>query len=461
MNTKEIKNATLRAIAQAGEHAQDYIATIHDRNVAPSSQAISALANFDEVLPEHGQDATSIVDMLHKYGSPATVASTAGRFFGLVVGGSTPASMAASMLTSAWDQVAILESVAPSAIHLEKLAATWLLDLLNLPDQSSVGFTTGTSVANLVGLAAGRNHQYTKLGIDIAKVGLAGAPALKVVLSAQAHVTVHKALGLLGFGSDQFIEVPCDSQGRMLPDAFPKVGPDTLVCLQSGNVNSGASDVFAKIIPMAKAAGAWVHIDGAFGLWAAASPALRAQVGGAELADSWAVDAHKWLNTPYDCGLAICRQPALVHQVMTTLAPYLTQSTSVPPKDMVPEFSRRARGVEVWAAIKEMGRDGIIALLDRCCQHARVFSLGLQTMGFEILNEVVLNQVVATIGSRQQLDQITQLVVADGEAWFGTTYWQGKHAIRLSISSWATTEHDVERTLQAINTARRQVMGNT
>ena len=459
MSNEHIKETSQNAVTLATQYAKDYVANIHDRRVYPSTNELGALAHFNEPLPDQGCETATVIKLLHEYGSPATVATTGGRYFGLVVGGSTPASMGASMLTTAWDQVAVLDTSAPSVIHLERIAATWMLQLLNLPAQSSVGFTTGSSVANLVGLAAARNAQYKKLGVDLSTVGLAGAPPLRIVLSEQAHVTLLKALGLLGFGKAQLIELPCDDQGRVQADALPDMDADTIVCLQAGNVNSGASDPFLNIIPRAKAQGAWVHVDGAFGLWAAASPSKSDQVAGVELADSWAVDAHKWLNTPYDCGIAICREPEAVHAVMTTQAPYLTPDMSVPPKDMVPEFSRRARGVEVWAAIKELGRKGIAELIDRCCRHAQRLAKGLQAMGYDVLNDVVLNQVVATIGTAEDLQKITNRVQSDGECWFGSTVWQGRHAIRLSVSSWATTESDIERTLAAIRRATRSVMG--
>ncbi len=461
MKNSDIELSSLEAVTLAAEYARDYVSSIRERRVFPSTQELEALSQFDEPLPEGGCEATTVIKMLHKYGAPATVASTGGRYFGLVVGGSTPASMGASMLNAAWDQIAILDGSAPTAIYLERLAAKWLLGLMSLPIESSVGFTTGSSVANLVGLAAARNAQYKKLGVDLSEVGLAGAPPLRIVLSKEAHVTVHKALKILGFGENQIIEVPCDKQGRVLVEAFPEVGEDTIVCLQAGNVNSGSSDPFSEIIPKAKSNGAWVHIDGAFGLWAAASPSKQHQVLGVQLADSWAVDGHKWLNTPYDCGISICREPKSAHEVMTTQAPYLTTGISVPPKDMVPEFSRRARGVEVWAAIKEMGQKGITGLIDRCCQHAERLADGLKEIGYEVLNDVELNQVVVTIGRQQDIQRIISIVQNEGECWFGPTVWQGQHAFRLSVSSWATTESDIERTLEAISRATHLVMSES
>ena len=435
-----------------------YVQAIPERRVSPPSQAVTALTAFDEALPDVGSDPVDVIDMLNELGSPATTATTGGRFFGLVVGGSVPSAMGAAILAASWDQVAILEATAPSAVAIERVAARWTLDLLGLPASCSVGFTTGSSVANLTALAAARNAQYCKLGVDLQTVGLTGAPPLRFFVSEQAHVTLHKALALLGIGERQIARVPCDAEGRMRVDGLPELGTDAVLCLQAGNVNSGASDAFEDLIPRARSAGAWVHVDGAFGLWAAASPKLRHLVRGVQQADSWAVDAHKWLNTPYDCGLAICADPQAVHAVMTTQASYLAPGRLASPKDMVPEFSRRARGVEVWAAIKEMGRSGIASLIDRCCAHALQLAEGLGEMGYEVLNDVVLNQVVATIGTQEQVAAIVAFVQDEGECWFGATEWQGRHAIRLSVASWSTTTEDIQRTLEAIRRATRSVM---
>ena len=457
-NEKLNSSTAAKIFSLAADYAEEYVENIRERRVSPSKQELDGLQHFDDVLPEDGNSAENIITALHEYGSPATVASTGGRYFGLVVGGSTPASMGASVLTTAWDQVAVLESSAPSAIYLERIAAGWLLELLGLQKESSVGFTTGTSVANMVCLAAARNELYRKQGIDLALHGLSGSPPLRIIVSEQAHVTVFKALSLLGIGTSQIVKAPCDKQGRIMADTFPNVDENTIVCLQAGNVNSGGSDPFEEIIPLAKAKGAWVHVDGAFGLWVAVSPNKKHLIKGVELADSWAVDAHKWLNTPYDCGVAICSNAQAVHQVMTTQAPYLTTDLLVPPKDMVPEFSRRARGVEVWAAIQEMGRSGIADLIDRCCAHAQSLSKGLNDLGYDILNDVVMNQVVATIGSDQNIDDILRMVQEEGVCWFGKTVWNGKAAIRLSVASWVTNKDDIVKTLESIKRATNSVM---
>ena len=460
MSDPEVPNSIIatKTFSLAASYATEYVSKISGRRVSPSAQDIGNLRHFNDVLPGNGCNPEDVITALHEYGSPATIASTGGRYFGLVVGGSTPASMGASVLASAWDQVAVIEASAPSAIYLERIAATWMLELLNLPAGSSVGFSTGSSVANMVCLAAARNELYQKQGINLVEEGLAGAPPLRIVVSEQAHVTVLKALSILGVGTNQLVYASCDEQGRVKVDTFPDVDENTIVCLQAGNVNSGACDPFEDIIPLTKAQGGWVHVDGAFGLWAAASPNTVQLTAGVHLADSWTVDAHKWLNTPYDCGVAICRNAQAVHQVMTTQAPYLAPGIQVPPKDLVPEFSRRARGVEVWAAIQEMGKSGIADLIDRCCAHAQTLSKGLSELGYEVLNDVVMNQVVATKGSANDIYDITRIVQEEGICWFGTTVWQGKTAIRLSVSSWTTTSNDIDKTLESIKRATNAVI---
>ncbi|MCL2919342.1 pyridoxal phosphate-dependent decarboxylase family protein [Shewanella litorisediminis] len=455
-NEKQLLAANIFKLA--AHFGEEYISGIAQRAVGPGKSELDALKHFNTELPITGANPFEVVKTLHQFGSPATMATTGGRFFGLVVGGVTPAALGASVLTAAWDQVAIVEATAPSAIYLERLAGNWLLQLFRLPSDCSVGFTTGTTVSNLVCLAAARNELYARLGFDLAEDGLSGVPPLKVLVSEQSHVTVFKALSILGIGNSQIQRLPCDLQGRINPAGFSEVDESTIVCLQAGNVNSGSFDQFDVIVPHIRAKGGWVHVDGAFGLWAAASPDKHHLIKGVELADSWAVDAHKWLNTPYDCGIAICRHAQSVHNVMTTQAPYLTPNVCVPPKDMVPEFSRRARGVEVWAAIQEMGKEGIRDLINRCCDHAKVLSEGLKRIGFEILNDVVLNQVVATIGTDEDIADITRMVLEQGICWFGTTYWQGKTAIRLSVASWMTTSDDIHLTLDAIEMATHAVL---
>ena len=454
--------ASREALDAAHRHSARYLAEVSGRRVAPDRAARDALAGFDEPLPDGPSDPVDTLDLLDRLGSPATVASTGGRFFGLVVGGTLPAALGARALASAWDQVVFSDATSPVGVALERVAARWLLDVLGLPAGAAVGFTTGATVANLTCLAAAREHLLARAGWNVNERGLRGAPALRVVAGAELHVTVRKALALLGIGTGAIETVACDANGALDATALPTLDDRTLVLLQAGNVNSGACDPIGAIAARATGTGAWLHVDGAFGLWAAASPRTRSLLDGHDGADSWVVDGHKWLNTPYDCGIAICRHPASLHEAMRTQAPYLEvgghDPSRVAPKDMVPEFSRSARGVEVWAALRSLGRNGVAALIEWCCEHAQAFAAGLRALGFEVLNDVVLNQVVATVPGREdRMAELAGAVQASGEAWFGPTTWRGRPAIRLSVSSWATSEADVERTLDAIGRALADV----
>ena len=438
----------------ASEMAETYLEHVADRPVAAPEDALDALAQFDIPLPETPNTPRSTIELLHNVGSPATTATAGGRFFGLVVGGTLPAALGARVLASSWDQVVLNDATSPVGVKLEQIASRWLLDIFGLPEQASVGFTTGASVANFTCLAAARHALLSRAGWDVEKRGLYDAPKLRVVASEEIHITVLKALSLLGFGHDDVEKVRCDHNGAIDLSALPDLDSKTLVLTQAGNVNSGASDPIAAIAEKAAQVGAWVHVDGAFGLWAAASPRTRGQLDGYEAADSWVVDGHKWLNTPYDCGLAICKHPTAVHAPMATQAPYLKEGSMAAPKDMVPEFSRSARGVEVWAALHSLGRAGVADLIDRCCDHAQAFAVGLRSLGFEILNDVILNQVVATlIGQEHLAARIAEHVQQSGNAWFGPTVWQGRQAIRISVSSWVTSKADVQLTLAAIQKA--------
>ncbi|MCC8380236.1 pyridoxal-dependent decarboxylase [Xenorhabdus sp. PB30.3] len=448
-----IRETSLAAVKTASEIAYQYVSEIRNQRVYPDSDALLGLQNFDSPLPQNGTDCQEVLAQLHKYGSPATVASTGGRYFGLVVGGSTPAAMGANIVSSAWDQIALMESSSPVAHQLEKTAGRWVLELLNLPSDAFVGFVSGTTMAHVSALGAARQYLYQKQGYDLAEQGLHNAPPLKVVLSEETHVSVLKALRLLGFGRSQFIFVPCDNQGRIIASAVPELSDNMILVLQAGNVNSGSSDPFRSLIPQAKKAGCWVHVDGAFGLWARASKEKSELAEGVEGADSWAVDAHKWLNTPYDCGMCIVRNKQALRDVMTTSAAYVETQEIWQAKDMLPEFSRKARAVEVWAAISELGAQGIEALIDRCCLYAEMLADGLKSLGFTILNDVVLNQLVACLPDITLQRRMLQLVQQSGECWFGQTTWQSQEAIRLSVSSWATTEADIQHSLKAIAAA--------
>ncbi|GAA6139778.1 pyridoxal-dependent decarboxylase [Arenicella sp. 4NH20-0111] len=443
-----------KAHQQGSEHASDYLSNLALRRVSPSKADITLMDAFSEPLPDGPSNPLDVVDMLHRFGSPATVATAGGRFFGLVVGGSLPACVGARALMSAWDQLATTEITSPISAHLERVSSDWLLNLFNLPRSSSVGFVTGTTMGNFVSLAAARHRLLSKLNWNVEKQGLFGAPSLRVVASREVHFTVEKVLAMLGIGTDLIEYVPVDSNGAMKVSELPELDERTIVLTQAGNVNSGAIDPIGKIVEKARSNGAWVHVDGAFGLWAAASSRKKHLIAGFEEADSWVTDGHKWLNTPYDSGIAICRHPEDVHKSMATVAPYFEVSKNIDAKDMMPELSRAARGVDIWAALKSLGRHGVQELVNDCCDHARLLADELEAMGFEVLNDVVLNQVVATYSPDEaRVSDIVEWVVNSGIAWFGVTRWQGRQAFRISVSSWVTCREDVEETVNAIKSA--------
>ena len=432
------------------ERAARYLAGLKDRNVAPTPEALAHLKRLDEALPDRPTDPAAVIALLDDIGSPATVATAGGRFFGFVVGGSLPATVAASSLAAAWDQNAGIVALSPVAARLEEVAMRWLLDVLGLPPASGVGFVTCATQANFSGLAAARHALLERRGWNVEARGLFGAPPITVVVGDEVHVSILKALTLAGLGRERVIRVPADGQGRMRPDALPPLDDNTLVCLQAGNVNTGAFDPADKIIPRAHAAGAWVHVDGAFGLWAAAAPARAHLVDGFAGADSWAIDAHKWLNVPYDSGMVVVRDAQQLHAAMAVNAPYLVIGEAREPEHYTPEFSRRARGVEVWAALRSLGRQGLADLIERTCRHATRFAEGLRQAGHEVLNDVVINQVLVSFGDAELTRRVIAGVQADGTCWAGGTVWQGRTAMRISVSSWATTEDDVERSLAAM-----------
>ncbi len=435
----------------AARRATAYLDHLGDRPVAPPPEALDRLSRFDEPLPDNPADPAGVLRLLDEVGSPATVASAGGRYFGFVVGGALPAAVAANWLAGAWDQNAGARSLAPSAAKLEEVASGWLLDLLGLPAGAGVGFVTGATMANLSGIAAARHTLLQREGWDVEAQGLFGAPPITVVVGGEVHVSLLKALSLLGLGRERVTRVPVDDQGRMRADALPPLDSRTLLCLQAGNVNTGAFDPAAEIIPAARDAGVgWIHIDGAFGLWAAAAPERTHLMRGYADADSWATDAHKWLNVLYDSGLVICRDPLALRAAMSVSASYLILSDLREPYAHTPEMSRRARGVEVWAALRSLGRSGIADLVERCCRHAARFAEGLERAGYTILNDVVLNQVLVSFGDAETTNRVIAGVQKDGTCWCGGTSWQGHTAMRISVSSWATTEDDVERSLDAM-----------
>lgn len=443
-------------LQEASDRAQRYLLNLAERRVAPSPSAVEALKSLAGAMPNDPVDPAVVLAELDEYGSPATVASAGPRYFGFVVGGSLPVTTAAAWLSAAWDQNAAMAVLSPVAARLEEVALTWLSGLFGLPQGCGGGFVSGASVANFTALAAARHALLSRSGWDVGARGLYGAPELKVVVSGEIHVTVLKALSLLGLGRERLVRAPVDDQGRLRASALPPLDALTLICVQAGNVNTGSFDPFAEICARAKQAGSWVHVDGAFGLWAAASPAKRGLVAGAAEADSWAVDAHKWLNTPYDGAVAFCRDPQALRAAMASDAAYLVMGEGREPSHYVPELSRRARGVEIWAALRSLGKSGVADLVERCCRHAARFAEGLRAAGFTVLNDVVLNQVLVSFGDAELTRRVIADIQQEGTLWCGATVWQGRTAMRISVSSWATTEADVERCLATIVTLARE-----
>ncbi len=438
-----LEDAAARAIA--------YLEGLEGRAVAPDPQGVAGLRRFEEPLPADPAPPAETLRLLDEAGAPATMGMAGGRFFGFVIGGSLPAALAANWLAGAWDQNSALYNVTPATAVLEQVALGWLLDLFGLPPSCAGAFVTGATMANFSALAAARHAVLTRAGWNVEADGLFGAPPVTVVVGEEAHTTLFKALGLLGFGRTRLVRVPVDGQGRLRAEALPAMTPSTILCLQAGNVNTGAFDPFAAAIEQARAAGAWVHVDGAFGLWALAAPALAHLASGIQAADSWATDAHKWLNVPYDSGLAFVRDADALRAAMSVTAEYLpTASPLRNPSDTTPELSRRARGVEVWAALRSLGREGVAEMVARNCRQARRFAEGLSAAGYQILNDVVLNQVLVSFGTPERNRQVIAAIQADGTCWCGGTVWQGQSAMRISVSSWATTDEDVERSLGAM-----------
>jgi glutamate/tyrosine decarboxylase-like PLP-dependent enzyme len=444
-------------LEDAAQRSIAYLAGLDVRSVAPAPAAVANLATLDQPLPAAPCDPADVLRLLDEICSPATMAMAGPRFFGFVIGGSLPVALAANWLAGAWDQNSALYTVSPGTAHLEWVALQWLIELFNLPAGCGGAFVTGATVANFSALAAARHAVLQRAGWNVEADGLFGAPPITVIIGAEAHPTLIKSLGLLGLGRNRVVRVPMDGQGRLRADALPKLSGPTIICTQAGNVNTGAFDPIGEICAMAHEAGAWVHVDGAFGLWAAAVPTMQHLVAGIAVADSWATDCHKWLNVPYDSGVAFVRDADALRAAMAITAEYLpTASPLRNPSDFTPELSRRARGVEVWAALHALGRQGVVDLVERTCKHARRFARGLEVAGCRILNEVVLNQVLVAFGDAETTLRVIAALQADGTCWAGSTVWQGQTAMRISVSSWATTDEDVERSLEAMVRIARQ-----
>jgi glutamate/tyrosine decarboxylase-like PLP-dependent enzyme len=438
-------------LADTAARATRYINEIDHRPVAPSAENIARLQALVGAVPENPCDPAEILALLDDVGSPATVATTGGRYFGFVIGGTLPAALAANWLAGAWDQNAAMQVMSPVAAKVEDIVREWTLDLLGLPPNSGVGFVTCTTMANFSGLAAARSALLQRSGWNVEEDGLFEAPAIRVVVGEEVHVSVLRALTMLGLGRSRVITVPSDGQGRMRADALPVLDLHTVVCMQAGNVNTGAFDPAKEICARARDAGAWVHVDGAFGLWGAVSPLYAPLLEGVNAADSWAIDCHKWLNVPYDSGIVAVRDPEHLRRALSAgSAAYLTQGAGREPWQYTPDASRRARGIELWAAMRSLGRSGLREMIERNCRQARLFADRLRVAGFAVLNDVVLNQVLVSFGSPEQTRRVITEIQADGTCWCGGTIWQGHTAMRISVSCWATTDEDVERSVAAM-----------
>ncbi|MFI8736147.1 pyridoxal phosphate-dependent decarboxylase family protein [Ectopseudomonas toyotomiensis] len=429
-------------LAEADRRALAYLDGLAMQRVFPDDKAIAALAAFEHALPEDGSDADQVLCQLDEIGSPATVASNAARYFGFVIGATLPVAAAAERLVLAWDQCASSFDNSPVADRLEKVAGRWVCQALGLPDQSAVGFGTSATACTLACICAARRVLLARQGWDFDGDGLLGAPQIRVVLAETAHITVKKALRVLGFGMNHLHYAPVDQYGRIDPARLPELDERTLLILQAGEVNTGEFDRFAELIAIAREANAWVHVDGAFGLWARASSSAHL-LEGVELADSWTTDGHKWLNTPYDSAMAICRDADALAAAMNSDAAYASASKDA-QKNLTLEFSRRARGIAIWAALAHLGRTGLKAMIDRHIRQAEELASTLRNAGYQVLNRVVLNQVLVRGDTDEQTIAIRQAAQASGEVWFGPTVWQGRPAFRLSLCSWRTEDADVE-----------------
>jgi glutamate/tyrosine decarboxylase-like PLP-dependent enzyme len=439
---------------QVAEYAGDFVETLETRPIRAEADVTELTAALGGPLPEEPDDPRAVLAALVDAAEPGLVAMPSGRYFGFVIGGGVPAAVAADMLASVWDQNAGLYAGGPAASVVEEVCRSWLAELLGLPSHVSVAFVTGAQMAHVTALAAARHQVLAQVGWDVSANGLAGAPPIRVVVGEKRHVTLDRALRLLGIGASSLEIVPADDQGRMVVAELPDLGGGpAIVCGQSGEVNTGACDDLEAIADAAAGAGAWFHVDGAFGLWAAASPALRHLVRGAERADSWTADAHKWLNVPYDSGFAFCAHPDAHRAAIGVTASYLVHADDGRERDQMdwtPEFSRRARGFAVYAALRSLGRSGVADLVERCCAHARRFAELLEVGGGSILNDVVLNQVLVRFGDGAQTRDVIRRVQEDGTCWLSGTDWHGEHAMRISVSNWRTAGEDVERSAAAI-----------
>ena len=449
-------------LARAEGHALDWLASINTRRVGPTATIDELITAFGAPLPDGPTDPGTVVDELVRLAEPGLMAMPSGRFFGWVIGGTLPAALGADWMVSAWDQNAAMRMATPATAAVEEVAGRWLLELLRLPATAAVGFATGGTTANFVGLAAGRQFVLDQAGWDLEADGMAGSPKITVLVGEERHTSIDMAMRYLGLGRGQI--VAADEQGRMIPaslaEALAGIDGPVIVALQAGNLHSGAFDPMRTCIQLAHDSSAWVHVDGAFGLWAAVSDEWKKETDGLELADSWATDAHKTLNVPYDCGVAIVSRPAVLQSVFGARPAYLIQDDEAPadPFERVPEFSRRARGVPVWAALRQLGRSGVIDLVEGLAANARALATGIAELpGAEILNEVVFTQVSVSFGSDERTKNVTRALIDEGAVWMSGSKWRGRDILRISVSNWSTDGSDVEQAIAAVSRAVRSV----
>src|SRR5215467_314466 len=434
----------------AAEKAIRYVQHVATRRVGPAASDLAALAGFHEPFPEGPSNPADILNQLDAIGSPATTAMTGGRYFGFVNGGMVPAALAANWMAGAWNQNASFRIMSPAAVELEDVVLQWICEALGVPPDCHGGLVSCATMASFTALLAARHALLQKAGWNVNEDGMSGAPTIEVVVGAEIHASVVKALNMAGFGKKRLTLVDADEQGRMRADRLPLMSERTIVCIQAGNVNTGAFDPAEEICAKAKQQGAWVHVDGAFGLWARVSPKYAQLTRGFENADSWATDAHKWPNAGYDCGVVLLRNGDALRAAFGMTAAYLEPGERREPMHHTPDSSRRARGVELWATLKSLGRAGLRELVERTCAHAQRFAKGLRNAGFEVLNDVVINQVLVSFGAPEVTREVIRRIQQEGTCWCGGTVWQGKAAMRISVSSWATTDDDVDRSLEAI-----------
>lgn len=454
----EIRKQDLESdLALAHELTLNYVRQVNDMRVYPDDKAIGNLSVFEEALPEEPESTKEILDMLAEYGSPATVAQTGGRYFGFVCGGILPSALCSKWLADAWDQNSALFVLSPVASKLEAVCENWLKELLKLPEDTVAGFVSGSSTASICGLLAGRNYLLNNLGYDVTKQWLFGAPQLKIVVGEEAHSTIFKALSIIGLGNAKLIKVPTDGQGRIKAEEVPELDSRTLLILQAGNVNTGAFDEFEPICRKANAAGAWVHVDGAFGLWAAASEKMDHLTKGLELADSWSADAHKTLNAPYDNGIVLCRHKDILTNAMHMTGSYIIYNENRDGMLYTPEMSRRARAIDLWATLKGLGRKGVAELVEELHCKAVNFSKLLEAGGLKILNEVVYNQVLVYYDNDQKTEALINAVQKSGVCWLGGSKWSGKSVMRISVCSYKTTYDDIEKSAAEILRIAKQL----